>query len=62
MLYEAEMLRPAYLILWKTDRLSRDRYDSVIAKSRLRTCGVKIVYTSIRRNPSQTMTRPHRYY
>lgn len=46
MLYEAEMLRPAYLILWKTDRLSRDRYDSVIAKSRLRTCGVKIVYTA----------------
>ena len=46
MLYEAEMLRPAYLILWKTDRLSRDRYDSVIAKSRLRSYGVKIVYTA----------------
>lgn len=45
MLYEVEMLRPAYLILWKTDRLSRDRYDSVIAKKRLRDCGVKIVYT-----------------
>ena len=29
MLCEAEMLKPACLILWKTDRLSRDRYDSV---------------------------------
>ncbi len=33
MLYEAEILRPAYLILWKTDRLSRDRYDSPVAKN-----------------------------
>ena len=44
MLYEVETLRPAYLILWGTDRLSRDKYDSVIAKKRLRDCGVKIVY------------------
>lgn len=44
MLYEVENLRPAYLILWKTDRLSRDRIDAVIAKKRLRECGVKIVY------------------
>ena len=28
MLYEVEKLRPAYLILWKTDRLSRDKYDA----------------------------------
>ena len=41
MLYDAERLKPAYLILCKTDRLSRDRYDSVIAKSRLRSCGVR---------------------
>ena len=46
MLYEAERLKPAYLILWKTDRLSGDRYDSVMAKSRLWSCGVKIVYTA----------------
>lgn len=45
MLDEAANLKPAYLILWKTDRLSRDRYDSVIAKKRLRDSGVKIVYT-----------------
>ena len=36
MLYEVEKLRPAYLILWKTDRLSRDRIDAVMAKKRLR--------------------------
>ena len=46
MLYEVEKLRPAYLILWKTDRLSRDRIDAVIAKKRLRECGVKIVYVA----------------
>lgn len=45
MLFEAAKLKPAYLILWKTDRLSRDRYDSVIAKKTLRDSGVKLVYT-----------------
>ena len=43
MLYEAEVLQPAVLILWKTDRLSRDKIDIVLAKKRLRECGVKIV-------------------
>lgn len=46
MLYEVEKLKPAHLILWKTDRLSRDRCDSVIAKKRLRDCGVKIEYVA----------------
>ena len=46
MLYEVDKLRPAYLILWKTDRLSRNRIDAVIAKKRLRECGVKIVYVA----------------
>ena len=46
MLHEVEKLRPSYLILWKTDRLSRDRLDAVIAKKRLRECGVKIVYVA----------------
>ena len=46
MLYEVEKLRPAYLILWKTDRLSRDRIDAVLAKKRLRECGVKISYVA----------------
>lgn len=46
MLYEVDKLRPAYLILWKTDRLSRDRIDAVLAKKRLRECGVKISYVA----------------
>lgn len=46
MLYEVEALKPAALILWKTDRLSRDKYDIVLAKKRLRECGVKIHYVA----------------
>jgi DNA invertase Pin-like site-specific DNA recombinase len=42
MLNEAKRLRPAYLILWKTDRLSRDRLDSAIVKGKLREYGVQI--------------------
>lgn len=36
MLYEIETLRPANLILWATDRLARDRYESVFAKNKIR--------------------------
>ncbi|MBQ8262342.1 MAG: recombinase family protein [Lachnospiraceae bacterium] len=46
MLYEVKKLRPAYLILWKTDRLSRDKIDSVIAKKHLREAGCEIVYVA----------------
>ncbi len=46
MLYEIEKIRPAYLILWKTDRLSRDKYALVMAKKRLRECGVKLNYVA----------------
>ena len=46
MLHEVKKLRPAYLILWKTDRLSRDKYDASIAKAHLRKYGVKIVYVA----------------
>ena len=46
MLDDARRLRPAYLVLWKTDRLSRDRLDSAIAKGRLREYGVKIEYVA----------------
>ncbi len=46
MLHEVESLRPAWLILWKTDRLSRDRYDAPIAKKHLRDCGVKLAYVA----------------
>lgn len=46
MLYEVEKIRPAYLIIWKTDRLSRDKYELNKAKKRLRDCGVKILYVA----------------
>jgi len=46
MLSEIERIRPAYLILWKTDRLSRDKYDSVIFKKRIRDAGVRIIYVA----------------
>ena len=46
MLSEARTLRPAYLILWKTDRLSRDELDIAIAKGLLREAGVKIEYVA----------------
>lgn len=46
MLREVEELKPAYLILWKTDRLSRDRIDAAIAKNRLRQCGCQIEYVA----------------
>ena len=46
MLYEAGQIRPAYLIIWKTDRLSRDKIDMAIAKGRLRDSGVEICYVA----------------
>lgn len=46
MLYEVETRRPANLIIWKTDRLARDREELVYAKARLRKCGVKINYVA----------------
>ena len=46
MLHEVEKIRPGYLILWKTDRLSRDRIDAAIAKRKLRECGVRIEYVA----------------
>ena len=46
MLNEVKSLKPGYLILWKTDRLSRDRYDAVIAKKLMRDNGVIIEYVA----------------
>lgn len=34
------------VICWKTDRLARSRYDSIIYKTRLRKNGVKILYAA----------------
>lgn len=44
MLIEAKRERPHALIVWKTDRLSRDRFDSVRIKDELNKYGVKVEY------------------
>jgi len=46
MLYEAGHIKPGYLVVWKSDRLSRDRFDAVFAKNRMRECGVWIEYVA----------------
>lgn len=46
MLNEIKHIRPAVLVVWKTDRLSRDRYESAITKKKLKECGVKIEYVA----------------
>lgn len=42
MLSEVAKLRPAALIMWKTDRLGRDRYVFALAKKAIRDAGCKI--------------------
>lgn len=32
-----------YIIVWKLDRFSRNRYDSAIYKTKLKKCGVKVI-------------------
>ncbi len=44
MLAEVSKLKPAVLILWKTDRLSRDRYTLALAKKTIRDAGCSISY------------------
>lgn len=46
MLNDVKNLRPGHLILWKGDRLSRNRLDAQIAKKIIRDAGVKIEYVS----------------
>ena len=46
MLFEAKKLKPDCLIIWKTDRLARDRITSSIAKAELRRIGCKIEYVA----------------
>ena len=43
MLHEAKHKRPAYLILWKLDRLSREIHDSFFIDAQLQDSGVQIV-------------------
>lgn len=46
MLSEVGKLKPAVLILWKTDRLGRDRYTLAIAKKTIRDAGCSIQYVA----------------
>jgi len=46
MLSEIDKLKPAALILWKTDRLGRDRYELVLAKKKIKNAGCKIHYVA----------------
>lgn len=46
MLNEVSKLRPAYLILWKVDRLGRDRINLAIAKKTLLDSGCLPVYVA----------------
>ena len=39
MLHEVKTIKPSVLILWKTDRLGRDRYELAFAKRKLRSLG-----------------------
>ena len=43
MLYQAKVKRPAYLLVWKLDRLSREIHDSFTIDEKLLDCGVEIV-------------------
>ncbi len=42
MLNEVAKIRPAALIMWKTDRLGRDRYTLALAKKTIRDAGCRI--------------------
>ena len=43
LLAELSTLKPNYLILWKTDRLGRDRYSLIWAKKKIREANCKIL-------------------
>lgn len=46
MLREMERLRPAVLILWKVDRMGRNKEEIAFNKYRCKKSGVKVVYTA----------------
>ena len=45
MLSEIKKIKPAVLILYKTDRLARDKYELIVTKRFLKDNGVSIRYT-----------------
>ena len=46
MLAEIGKLRPAALILWKADRLGRDRFDVALARKTIREAGCRVRYVA----------------
>ena len=46
MLSEVGRIRPAVLIVWKTDRIARNRVDSALAKKTIRDAGCVIHYVA----------------
>ena len=46
MLSEVEKIRPAYLILWKIDRLNRNATDFLVARRRLMDAGCRIRFVA----------------
>lgn len=46
MLSEIKKLKPHALIVWKTDRLGRDRYNLALAKKAIRDAGTRIYYVA----------------
>ncbi len=46
MLSEIGNIKPAVLILWKTDRLGRDRTEIILAKKRIREAGCQLCYVA----------------
>ncbi len=46
MLSEVDQIKPAALIVWKTDRLGRDRYMVTMAKKTIRDAGCRIHYVA----------------
>lgn len=46
MLTEVSKLKPAVLILWKTDRLARDKYALAMSKHTIRSAGCSIHYVA----------------
>lgn len=44
MIKDAEKKLFQYVIVWKLDRFSRNRYDAAMYKNKLKNCGVKLLY------------------
>ena len=46
MLFEVSKIRPAVLVLWKADRLGRDRFEVALARKTLSDAGCRVCYVA----------------